>query len=256
MRRIAFFDIDCLYNGFLMTGAGIFRVGAWIVDPGNLPLSDGEQTLRIRPKVMDLLEILVERPCEAWSKHELLDLLWPDVTVGDASLTVAVGELREALGDRAGSPEYIETIPRRGYRLIACVQRSGIDRRITSNSSSGYWLVGSDGQFALKEGTNVIGRAADADVRIPSARVSRHHARITVDDEGAVIEDLNSKNGTFLGDAEVERSTPVSHGDEIRLGTMAAVLRFVALNRDSTITEHPGDNPPKPDPEAQEQKQV
>ncbi len=227
-----------------MTGAGIFRVGAWIVDPGNLLLSDGEQTLRIRPKVMDLLEIFAERPCEAWSKQELLDLLWPDVTVGDASLTVAVGELREALGDRADNPEYIETIPRRGYRLIACVRRSGIDRRVTSDSSSGCWLVGFNGRFLLNEGTNIIGRAADADVHIPSAKVSRHHAQITVENERYVIEDLNSKNGTFLAGSKVKGSTPISHGDEIRLGMMAAVLRFVTLNRDSTITEHPGDNPP------------
>jgi hypothetical protein len=193
---------------------------------------------------MELLEVLAERPKEALSKRELLDLLWPDVTVGDASLTVAVGELRDALGDQPDNPEYIETIPRRGYRLIAQVQRSGIDRRITSGSPSGYWLVGSDGRFALNKGVNVIGRAPDADVRILSAKVSRHHAQITIDDERAVIEDLDSKNGTFLGSARVEHLTPISHGDEIRLGTMVAILRFVISDRDSTITELPETKPP------------
>lgn len=226
-----------LYNGFLVINDRVFRVGAWTADPTSLLLSDGEQTLHIRPKIMDLLEVLVERPSEVRSKSELLDLLWPDVTVGDASLAVAVRELREALGDRAEDPEYIQTIPRRGYRLIAPVQRCGFDPSITSESASLFWLVGSEGRFALTEGAHVIGRGADADVRIPSANVSRHHARITVRGDQAVVEDLCSKNGTFLDGARLEQTTPLNHGDEIRLGTMAAVMRVVTFTRDSTITE-------------------
>ena len=97
--------------------------------------------------------------------------------------------------------------------------------------------MGHESCFALFQGPNVIGRAPDADVRIPSGKVSRHHARIVVDGDTAVVEDLDSKNGTFLAGARVEGPTPLADGDELRLGQMVAALRVVAIGRGSTITE-------------------
>jgi DNA-binding winged helix-turn-helix (wHTH) protein len=207
------------------------------VDPAALVLTDGDNALRLRPKVMELLVAFAEHPGEVLSKQELLDLVWPEVTVGDASLTVAVGKLREALGDSTDQPEFIETIPRRGYRLIAPV--SGVESvaSAAADRSSRFWLIGDKLQFVLSEGENVIGRAPDAGVRIPSTKVSRHHARIVIDGDQAVLEDLDSKNGTFIGASPVAGPTTLSHGDEIRLGQMAATLRVVAIARESTVTE-------------------
>ena len=89
----------------------------------------------------------------------------------------------------------------------------------------------------LQQGENIIGRAPEAQVRIRSTKVSRQHARILVEDDSATIEDLGSKNGTFLDGSRVERPTPLAHGDQLRLGQLAALLEVVVSDDDSTITE-------------------
>ncbi|MEE4270553.1 MAG: FHA domain-containing protein, partial [Thermoanaerobaculales bacterium] len=74
-------------------------------------------------------------------------------------------------------------------------------------------------------------------IRIESPKVSRRHARIVVDGDTAVVEDVGSKNGTFVGDTRVTGQTPLAHGDQLRLGQLAALLRIVVADRNSTVTE-------------------
>lgn len=216
-------------------GVAPFRLGPWRVEPAACELSDGTTVVRLRPKVMDLLAAFAARPGEVLSKQALLDLVWSDVTVGDASLTVAVGELRDALGDHPDTPAYIETIPRRGYRLIAPVTDPDGDR--VRPGGSRFWLIGAGVELVLRQGENLIGRAPESHVRIESPKVSRQHARITVAGDAAFVEDLGSKNGTFVGDVKVEGPTPLANGDQLRLGQLAALLRIVVADRESTITE-------------------
>lgn len=198
-------------------------------------MSNGDGVVRLRPKLMDLLAAFAHNPGEVLSKHCLLDLVWSDVTVGDASLTVAVGELRDALGDDPESPTYIETIPRRGYRLIAGV--SGIATNKVMGENSRFWLSGAGLEIVLPEGESLLGRAPEAHVRIESPKVSRRHAKISIDGDTAVIEDLGSKNGTFVGDTRVDGPTALKHGDQIRLGQLAAILSLVIASHESTVTE-------------------
>jgi DNA-binding winged helix-turn-helix (wHTH) protein len=212
-----------------------FRLGPWTVDPAACELRNGDAIRRLRPKVMDLLATFARNAGEVLSKHCLLDLVWPDVTVGDASLTVAVGELRDALGDDPESPVFIETIPRRGYRLVATVEP--LDRNRVRPGGSRFWLTGAGVELVLRQGENLIGRAPEAHIRIESPKVSRRHATIIVDGDTAVVEDVGSKNGTFVGDVKVDGPTPLGHGDELRLGQLAALLRIVVADRESTITE-------------------
>ena len=212
-----------------------FRLGPWRVDPAACELSDGDGVVRLRPKVMDLLTALARNPGQVLTKQCLLDMVWPDVTVGDASLTVAVGELRDALGDDLESPDFIETIPRRGYRLIAPVTDPDTDR--VRPGGSRFWLTGAGVELVLRQGENLIGRAPEAHIRIESPKVSRRHARIVVDGDTAVVEDVGSKNGTYLDSERIDAPTPITHGDEIRLGQLAAQLRVVVAEFGSTITE-------------------
>ncbi len=111
------------------------QVGAWTVDGDSGLLTRGDTSVRVRPKVMDLLLALAERPGDLWSKAPLIARVWPDVVVSDVSLSVLVVELRKALGDDPKSPRFIETIPRRGYRLIAPV--SGVEAMGTGSPSAG-----------------------------------------------------------------------------------------------------------------------
>jgi pSer/pThr/pTyr-binding forkhead associated (FHA) protein len=90
----------------------------------------------------------------------------------------------------------------------------------------------------LRRGENVLGRSEDASVRIDAPGVSRRHARIVVGDDGAMLEDLASKNGTFVGERLVEEPTALHDGDRLRLGRQLLTFRS-AGSAAPTRTESP-----------------
>src|SRR6476646_6159540 len=92
--------------------------GEFRFDLKNECLWRGARSVSLRPKAFAVLKILVEHPGQLVDKQELLDSVWPGTFVGDAVLKGAIVQLREALHDNAGSPRYIETAHRRGYRFI------------------------------------------------------------------------------------------------------------------------------------------
>lgn len=104
-----------------------YRIGSWrIREPLNrIETADGRKE-QIGPKAMAVLSVLASRPREVLSKETLIREVWPDQHVGDEVLTQAIYELRRAFGDDARQPQYIETIPRSGYRLIAPVEDAGL----------------------------------------------------------------------------------------------------------------------------------
>lgn len=99
-----------------------FIIGEWTVDPS---LNRIERTGRIEilgPKIMHVLTTLAERPGAAVTRDELADRVWADTIVSDETITVAISDLRRALGDRGPERRYIETIRLGGYRLICPVE--------------------------------------------------------------------------------------------------------------------------------------
>jgi adenylate cyclase len=96
-------------------------IGDWSVEPALDALRRGGDVVRLEPKAMELLVYLASRPGQVVSREELLSAVWPGVVVGDEALSQAVTKLRRALGDDVRAPTYIETISKRGYRLIARV---------------------------------------------------------------------------------------------------------------------------------------
>ena len=82
---------------------------------GELRGPDG--TARLEPRVMELLFLLASRPNEVWSREEIQEALWPGVVVGEDALARLVFKLRRALGDDPKAPRFVETLPKRGYRL-------------------------------------------------------------------------------------------------------------------------------------------
>ncbi|HEU0201415.1 MAG TPA: winged helix-turn-helix domain-containing protein [Burkholderiaceae bacterium] len=97
------------------------QVGDWRVDAARNELSRGAEVVRLEPKAIEVLVFLARRAGQVVSRDEVLTAIWPGVVVGDDALTQAVIKLRKALGDNARSPTYIETISKRGYRLVAPV---------------------------------------------------------------------------------------------------------------------------------------
>jgi DNA-binding winged helix-turn-helix (wHTH) protein len=81
------------------------------------------------PKGFDVLAYLVEHAGQVVAQDELLEALWPDTYVNPEVLRKYILEIRRALGDRPDNPEFIETVPKRGYRFIAAavVDESGAD---------------------------------------------------------------------------------------------------------------------------------
>lgn len=96
-----------------------FHVGVWRVDLSSRSITDGVAVKRVSPRAARLLEVLAASEGQAVARNLLLDLVWPEVIVGDDSLTQAITELRRAFDDRRGSGRMIETIPKYGYRLTA-----------------------------------------------------------------------------------------------------------------------------------------
>jgi DNA-binding winged helix-turn-helix (wHTH) protein/TolB-like protein len=99
------------------------RIGDWTVEPALDQLSSAGRTVKLEPKVMSVLVCLADRAGQVVSREALLSAAWPGVVVGDDSLTQVIIKLRKALGDTPERPAYIQTIAKRGYRLVADVMR-------------------------------------------------------------------------------------------------------------------------------------
>lgn len=99
----------------------VFRVGPWTVEPDRLRLHNENQQVILQPKVMNLLQHLAAREGVVVSHEELLEAVWPGRVVEDGAVYQTLAKLRKALGDDCHAPRYIETVPTKGYRLIAPV---------------------------------------------------------------------------------------------------------------------------------------
>jgi DNA-binding winged helix-turn-helix (wHTH) protein len=186
-------------------------------------LADGRE-VHLSPKAFELLCMLIEHRARALPKAELHERLWPATFVGETNLPALVAEIRRALGDSAQDPAYVRTVHRFGYRFVAAVG-DGPLAPIVPDKAIRMYLTSGDRQFPLAEGGMTIGRAGDAAIRIDSGAVSRHHARVVVTGGEARVEDLGSKNGTFVDGKPVTGSHLLTDGNEIRVGPVALTFR-------------------------------
>ena len=101
----------------------VFRVGEWLVDPALDQISRNTEVIKLEPRTMRLLVRLAETSGQVVSSQQLLDSVWSGVVVASASVYQGIWQLRKLLGDSDPIPTYIATVPRKGYRLIAAVER-------------------------------------------------------------------------------------------------------------------------------------
>ena len=99
-----------------------FMLGDWTVSPQLDRIQNGDETRHLEPRSMDLLVFLSRQPAVVVSKDEIIEAVWEARFVADSALSRVIADLRQALGDDARRPRFIETIPKRGYRLIAEVR--------------------------------------------------------------------------------------------------------------------------------------
>lgn len=100
-----------------------FAFGPFRLIPGRQMLLREDVPIRLGSRALDILTALVERPGELISKHELMARVWPNTVVVEDNLKVNMAALRRALGEAADAPTYVATVPGRGYRFVAPVER-------------------------------------------------------------------------------------------------------------------------------------
>jgi DNA-binding winged helix-turn-helix (wHTH) protein len=123
-----------------------FEIGPWVLDTESNSVYRNGRVIRLEPKVVEVCARLAERAGEVVRKEELIGAVWPDTFVTDDVLSHAISELRKALEDDARQPRFIETIPKRGYRMIAPVSaKSGVSA-VPGATQAGASPVGKTGR--------------------------------------------------------------------------------------------------------------
>jgi len=201
------------------------RFGDCTLDTDTREISHRGRTVHVEPKAYRLLELLLEARPKALSKAELQDALWPGTFVSELALSRLVSVLRASLGDGTKKPHLIRTVHRFGYAFCGEVRPAAEPPPRPGRSDFRCRLEVRDRQIALSEGENLIGREPASTVWIDKASVSRRHACIRVGEDTATLEDLGSRNGTYVGGQRIESPTRLASGDSIRVGGVMLVFR-------------------------------
>jgi DNA-binding winged helix-turn-helix (wHTH) protein len=210
--------------------------GEFALDCDSRQLLRREQALHLGPKAFDLLELLVTHRPRVVSKKRIRDRLWPSTFVSESTFLTVVTDLRAALGDNPRSPRFVRTVHGFGYAFCGDVREGGTAAEPMAARAGQLRLVLEDREIALHQGENLLGRVEDGLAWIESEWVSRRHARIVVSGEAATLEDLGSKNGTFLRGKRISGPQPLSDGDEICLGRVTMIFRVSRAGK-STRTD-------------------
>jgi DNA-binding winged helix-turn-helix (wHTH) protein len=205
----------------------VYRFGGFTLDDGARQLLSNEGEVHLSPKAFELLVLLVANRSRAVSKTELLQQLWPATFVEETNVAGLVSEIRGGLGDSAASPSFVRTVHRFGYRFVGDVTEEAAAAR-PDRARAKLYLVLDDRQIMLMDGANVVGRAPDATIQIDSPGVSRYHARVLVSNGEATLEDLGSKNGTYVDGVRIAQPTRLQDASEIRIGALVMTFRVTA----------------------------
>jgi len=211
------------------------RFGPFSADLDTRQLTRDGRELHLAPKAFELLVTLAcERP-KVLSKTALLERLWPDTFVSEGNLSNLVADVREALGDRASAPTFVRTAHGFGYAF--CGEATSVpDPHDGPADRPPCWLEWGRQRFRLSVGEHVVGRDPDAEIRLDESMVSRHHARLTVTETRALLEDLGSKNGTLHSGSRVTAPVQLADGDTIRIGSLLLTFHTRA-GSPSTVTQ-------------------
>jgi DNA-binding winged helix-turn-helix (wHTH) protein len=182
----------------------------------------------LAPKAFELLLILVRNQPNAVPHEQLHAALWPGVHVSETSLAALVTQLRKALGDSSGHGRVIRTLHRVGYAFIGDAIVAGHTPAVGGPVCRLIWHGES---IDVPAGESVIGRDRGCAVQIDADSVSRHHARLNVDGRDVSIEDLGSKNGTWVAGERIRGTVALTDGISVRLGSETLHFEIVIDER-------------------------
>jgi DNA-binding winged helix-turn-helix (wHTH) protein len=207
--------------------------GDFVLDRGTRQLRRGEEERRLGSKAFELLELLLNQRPNVVARERIRDRVWPGTFVSESTLSTVVAELRAALDEDPKRPRFLRTVHGVGFAFCGPATESG--PRVPAGRTV-YRLVLEDREIVLRPGENVLGRVEDGVVWLESPSVSRRHARILIEKGEVVLEDLASKNGTFVRGERISVPTRLADGDVFRLGRVSVKLRAGQADR-STRTE-------------------
>jgi DNA-binding winged helix-turn-helix (wHTH) protein len=212
-----------------------YQFGDFTLDLAQQELRCGDTPVHLTPKAMQLLECLIEQRPNVVSRQMLFDRLWPDVVVQEANLKNLVADLRHALDDHERHGRFLRTVHGRGYAFTNDINES---KSPTSHASARLVIFFyQKRRIILAAGENILGRDEDADAMLDDPEVSRHHARVVIEPDRVTIEDLGSKNGTFVRGARIEHPVELKDGDEVLLGTAALTVRIMRRDEDTATAD-------------------
>jgi DNA-binding winged helix-turn-helix (wHTH) protein len=191
--------------------------------------------IHLAPKAFELLLILVRNQPNAVAHDQLHAALWPGIHVSETSLAALVTQLRKALGDTSDDGRVIRTLHRVGYAFIGEAIVTGHTPFTGAPASRLIWRGES---HEVPAGESVIGRDRACAIRMDADSVSRHHARLHVTERGVSIEDLGSKNGTWVEGERVHGTVLLTDGMVFRVGS--ETVRFeIGIDARPTKTAAP-----------------
>jgi DNA-binding winged helix-turn-helix (wHTH) protein len=210
------------------------RFSDFVLDTDTRELCRDSRRVHLSPKAFQLLELLVEARPRALSKDTLYKFLWPNTFVGEANLSNLVGEVRVALGDHPRRPQFVRTVHGFGYAFSGGPQPEGA----ATPQPRGvlYRLVGERERATFGEGEYVLGRDPALELCVESSSVSRRHARLQIADGVAVLEDLGSKNGTFVNGQRATAAVRLSDRDQITVGSVRLKFRILSAQPSTETT--------------------
>jgi DNA-binding winged helix-turn-helix (wHTH) protein len=194
------------------------------MDIGARRVYKGNREVHVSPRGFELLRLLIDNAPRAIAKGEILEVLWPNVFVSESSLARLVAELRHALDDQASGPRIIRTVHGYGYALAAEPLDAQMPTRADAAQPTCRFIT-PDKTFSLADGEHVAGRDPQSAIPLDSPKVSWHHARLAIRGSDATVEDLGSKNGTFVCGVRIITPAALAVGDTIRIGPF--LLTFI-----------------------------
>lgn len=215
-----------------------FRFDQFCFDSDQKALLRGGEPVRLTPRAFRLLEMLIRQRPKAVSKRDLLDHVWSGNIVEEANLKTLVNEIRNALEERGGRPEVIRTVFGFGYAFAG-----EIEEEVDVERPAVISVRWADQSLLLPDGAHLIGRRNDCPICIQDPSVSRVHARLDVERDRLRVEDLRSKNGTFVGGKRISGLIELLDRCELKIGEVP--LKIARLDRgDATTQTINGDQTP------------
>jgi DNA-binding winged helix-turn-helix (wHTH) protein len=202
------------------------QFGDFTFDAETRELKRGATPVHLSPKAFRFLELLLENRPKALSKPDLQEKIWPNTFVSEENLASLAAEARDAIGEDGRSALFVRTVYGFGYAFSG--EASDARQPATPTPPRRHFLAEGKREYELAQGENVVGREVDAAVRIDDSTVSRHHARLLVEGPEVTVEDLDSKNGSFVEGKQLKAPRRLRSGDIVKFGSVVMTFRTIS----------------------------